>query len=467
MHPLSDGKRRLAKTGMLAAACLVAALFSVGSGAAAPPTGDRIFYTKEKNFLIPFTPEPGSAGIQQVLLYVSDDLGKSYRHHTSTGPTGENFKFAAPGDGWYWFAVQTKDSAGRFFPPNVNLVPPGLKVCVDTVPPLVYVKQVATNEAAAAFEWDVREDNPDLFSLRADYRAVGSRDWVKLEIPPRLSERYFAWNPAVKGPWEVRVQLTDKAGNLGEQTATIASAGTYRPEPMGTGTPPPNPGRASIMVNSLQIHLNYTVDTVGKSKLSTVQIWYTKDDGKTWQLYPKEAPREGGCDVTMAHEGVWGFWVVPVSGVGLSDPPRPGTPPQVTVEIDTTKPVVILRGPPVVGTGADVNKVTIRYQATDKNLAATPIRIQWAIDGDPNGKWTDVAINLPNDGFYVWTVPDEVPAQFHLRVSAIDLAGNVGFKATTELVNVDPVKPKATITDVRVGTPGGTAPPMAPSPPPP
>ena len=457
MQPLSDCKRWLA--------CLVVAVLAPSLSSAAPPTGDRIFYTKERSFWIPFKPEPGSTGIQQVLLYVSDDLGRSYKYHSSSGPTGQNFKFTAPGDGWFWFAVQTQDTTGRSSPPNVNVVPPGLKVCVDTLPPVVYVKQVATNEAPAAFEWDIREDNPDLLSLRADYRTVGATDWLRLELPPRLTGQY-PWNPTVKGPWEVRLQMRDKAGNLGEQTTTVAAAAAYRPDP--TGTPAPSSLRANIIrVNSRQIQLNYKVDVVGKSDISTVEIHVSEDDGRSWKALPKKAPKQGPFTVEVAREGVYGFYVVPVSGVGLSDPPGPGTPPQVTVEVDLTKPAVSFLGVPLVGTGADINKVTIRYQAVDKNFGPRPIRILWRDTKVPPSEWAEVASNLPNDGVYIWSVPDNVPAQFHIKVEALDLAGNLGIALTLKPVNVDPIKPRASIIDVQaVKQPtAAPAPPMSEPPP--
>ena len=449
MHPLSDGKRWLTKAGVLALACLAAVVLSAESRAAAP-TGDRIYYTNQRTFLIPFTPEPGSTGIQQVLLHVSTDDGRTYKLHATGGPAEKSFKFSAVADGWYWFAVQTQDTAGRFFPPNINLVPPGLKVYVDTLPPAVYLKQLATTEAAAAIEWDIREDNPDLFTLRADYRAVGSRDWIPLQIPPRL-QGHFPWNPTVKGPWEVRLQMRDKAGNLGEQTTTV-TAGAWRPDSTTT-TAPPAPRGNVIMVNSRQIQLNYKVDNVGKSDVSTVQIWITENEGRTWTKFPKEATRDGPFSVQVTKEGLYGFFVVPVSGVGLSDPPLAGTPPQVSVEVDLTNPVITLLGAPLVGSGADINKVTIRYQATDKNFGATPIKIHWRDAKVPSAEWQEVASNLTNEGFYTWTVPESVPAQFHIKVEAVDLAGNVGQATTLVPVNVDPIKPRATITGVEAVKP--------------
>jgi hypothetical protein len=447
MHPRWGGNRGRSNARGLALAWVAVLLPALVPRAARalPPTGDRIFYIKERSFLIPAVPDPGATGVQEVLLYVSEDNGRSYKFHASSNRLDEKFKFVAPGDGWYWFAVQTKDAAGRLFPPNLYAVPPGLKVCVDTLPPVIYVKQVATTEAAAAFEWDVREDNPDLLSLRADYRSTGDRDWLPLQIPPRLAGQ-FPWNPTGKGPWEVRLQMRDKAGNLGEQVTTIAAAGS-RPD---AGPAPPSPPRSNfVRVNSKQIQLNYKVDVVGKSDISTVEIWRTEDDGRTWKADVTNAPKQGPFTVTAPREGIFGFYVVPVSGVGLSEPPVNGTPPQVTVEVDLTPPVVNLLGPPLVGTGADLNKVTIRYQAADKNFGPTPIKILWRDAKVPSSEWAEVASNLTNEGFYVWNVPDSVPAhQFFIKVEAVDLAGNVGSAVTPVSVKVDPIKPKASIIGV-------------------
>jgi hypothetical protein len=443
----------------------LATAFTPDNSSAAPPTGEQIYYTNQRVFLIPFTPGPDSANLSQVLLYVSEDLGKGYKLFSTNSPTDPKFRFTAPGDGWYWFAVQTKDTAGRFSPPNVNAVAPGLKVCVDTLPPAIYVKQVGTSDAIAAFEWNIREDNPDLFTLRADYRAMGTQDWSPLQIPPRLVGQ-FPWNPATKGPWEVRVQMRDKAGNQGEQTTTV-TAGAWRPDTpgTGTGTPPPNPGRGNvIMVNSRSIQLDYQVNLEGKSGTTHAEIYITENDGRTWAPHVNKAPRKGPHTVQVKGEGVYGFYIAPVSGVGLSDPPVMGTLPQVSVEVDTTPPSVKLVGAPLVGTGTELNRVTIKYLATDKNLAARPIRILWTEDASlPNAEWKPVeSTTLPNEGVYTWTVPESVPAQFYVKVEATDTAGNVGTTQMPPLVKVDPIKPRAEITGVKVGNPVTASPPSPP-----
>src|SRR5436309_3115357 len=118
---------------VLAALCLGPAPTAVRS----QEGGNNSFYTRQRAFLIPFQIDPGQRGIQQVLLHVSEDFGKTYQHVANAGPTDRSFRFQAGHDGWYWFTVQTQDQEGRSYPPNLNLVPPGLKVCVDTQAPVV------------------------------------------------------------------------------------------------------------------------------------------------------------------------------------------------------------------------------------------------------------------------------------------------------------------------------------------
>ena len=56
------------------------------------------------------------------------------------------FLFHAAHQGWYWFIVQAQYLDGRNVPPDLNTVQPGLKVCVDTIPPAVALKQVQPRE---------------------------------------------------------------------------------------------------------------------------------------------------------------------------------------------------------------------------------------------------------------------------------------------------------------------------------
>ena len=51
----------------------------------------------------------------------------------------------------------------------------------------------------------------------------------------------------------------------------------------------------------------------------------------------------------------------------------------------------------------------------------------------------------------MWTLPEGVPYQFHVRVEAVDQAGNVGEAVTESLVKVDLALPKVRILNVEPG----------------
>ena len=159
----------------------------------------------------------------------------------------------------------------------------------------------------------------------------------------------------------------------------------------------------------------------------------------------------------VSAEGLYGFTLLARSGVGLGErPPQIGDRPQVWVEVDLTKPVVQLQNI-LVGQGADKGKLFLHWKAYDKNLGSTPILLSYAEKQE--GPWLPICERkLPNTGKYVWVMPQGnppqgVPYQFHVRVEAVDLAGNVGAAVTQNLVRVDLLLPKATIINVEAGQP--------------
>jgi hypothetical protein len=453
-------RRRLGNARLGAAVILVAALLpavvdaqSSGQG----PAPDGIYYTNSRTFFIPFTLDKGGPAVKRVLLHVSEDYGKSYQESGSVGPTESSFKFQARQDGSYWFTVQTVDEYNRTYPANVNTAPNLLKVCVDTQPPLVSVKAITPREASSAIEWDLRDENLDLQTLRAEFRPAGGtdRDWQPLSLPSTMAGRYD-WNPAGSGPLEVRLQVKDKAGNLGKSSATVTPTGGRA----GAGTAPraPEPERGKILwVNSKRIRLNYQIDDQGPSGVKTVEIWYTDDPmARTWTKYPKEADPKAPIEIVVEREGRYGFYLVAKSGVDLGDPPpRAGDQPQIWVEVDTTAPVVRLTRTPEVGRGADKGNLTITWEANDKFLRRQPITLSYGETKD--GPWKAIAAGIDNSRRYVWRMPEGLPYKFFVKVEAIDEAGNVGSDVTYQAVAVDLSIPKVRVLSVEAAAGAGTA----------
>ena len=295
-------------------------------------------------------------------------------------------------------------------------------------------------------EWDIRDDNSgtDLTTLRADYRAGGvpAAPWIELPAQ-QLANGQHAWTPAGNAhQYEVRVQVRDKAGNVGEGLITLTATGAARATSGGPAGAAPEPMQNVVkMVNKKRIQFNFKIDDVGPSKVKSVEVWWTKERG-IWQKYEKEFPPDAPFEIEVAGEGRYGFTLVAVSGVGHAEArPQAADPPQVWVEVDLTPPAVQLIGVDV-GSGVEKGTVTIRWRASDKFMAAQPITLSY---GTADGQWTTIAASIANDGRYVWRMPEGLPYQFPIRVEAIDQAGNVGSDKTQKDVIVDLSIPKARV----------------------
>ena len=432
-----------------------------GQGAIQPET----IYANKRQINIPFTPDPAEAHrIKQVQLYYSTDQGRHWNLGATAAPEQRKLNFIAEGDGLYYFAVQTTDLQNRNYPDRLEALVPVLRIAFDTTPPIVNLKPLAARGNEVGVAWDVRDDNFDTTKANAielEYRAVGVGGWQPLFRLPGASQHY--WAPGTTATLEVRVRVRDLAGNVTEATTQVSLGNTggmgnpqFHP---GDGQDNSGPGTAldpeRRFLNSKRITLNYKITEQGPSGISGIDLWFTRD-GRGWSKFqlPKNAVGDatfnGPLSFEVDGEGIYGFTLVPKSGVGLSQPPpQIGEKPQVWIEVDLTRPVVELQSV-LVGQGEYKGKLSISWSARDKNLGKTPITLSYAVA--PTGPWMTFAKDLPNSGRYVWTMPGgDFPWQFYLKVEAVDRAGNVGEAITPGLVKVDLQQPKAQITDVQPG----------------
>jgi hypothetical protein len=228
------------------------------------------------------------------------------------------------------------------------------------------------------------------------------------------------------------------------------------PSPTVSSTRPAAAQLPSLQViNSTQVTLEYEVGKFGPSGVGSVEVYLTRDDGATWQRFAADqevkippSPEPGGpaasirrpITVELPGEGVYGFYLVVRSGAGLGKPPpQNGDPPQMRIEVDTTRPVAQLFAPEPVAGRRDA--LILNWTASDRNLASTPITLQWA--ERQGGPWETIGADLPNSGHHTWKLPPNLPYRVFLRLSARDTAGNLGIAETREPVLVDLSEPDA------------------------
>jgi hypothetical protein len=219
------------------------------------------------------------------------------------------------------------------------------------------------------------------------------------------------------------------------------------------------------LVNTKRITLNFEVKDVGASGLAGVDLWYTQD-GKEWKKH--EAPTKAQAYVVeVDEEGIYGFTLVARSGIGLGqEPPGAGDQPQVWVIVDLTPPEILLADPAYKGKSKDPvhwqgekgaarkpaatpdkdSCVTLRWQATDKNLGRQPVTLFYSVR--PEGPWQVIASNLPAIGSYKWDVTETMPPKVYVKAEAADMAGNLGKAISIRPIMLDNSTPIVRIRSV-------------------
>jgi hypothetical protein len=211
-----------------------------------------------------------------------------------------------------------------------------------------------------------------------------------------------------------------------------------------TGLPP----TAKLnMINSRIFELEYDLESVGPSGVKQIELWGTRDGGRTWTRFAVDQSKRSPLVVTVPEAGIYGFRLVVESGAGRSDsPPQSGDPPKIWIGVDLTKPTVRITSA-AQGSDADANNLNISWQASDNMmLAARPISLSFS--EAPGGPWIPMASGLANTGHYSWPIDNNTPSRIYLRIEARDEAGNIGVYETTQPIAVDQMVPKARIRDV-------------------
>jgi hypothetical protein len=224
-----------------------------------------------------------------------------------------------------------------------------------------------------------------------------------------------------------------------------APAHAAPPGGSSTGATPPA-GERPRMVNSKTFDLDYEVEGVGPSGIAKVELWGTRDGGRTWTSYGVSKDNRSPIRANVEGEGLYGFRITVQSGNGLGGSrPHSGDAPDMWVMVDLTKPVVRLIDA-TAGDGPNSGALLIRWQASDAALAARPITILFS--DRPGGQWSIIAAGLENTGQYAWRPDSRAPDQIYLRIEARDEAGNIGVFQMAQPIAVDRIRPKARIRGV-------------------
>ncbi|MBN2578052.1 MAG: hypothetical protein JXB10_03595 [Pirellulales bacterium] len=476
--------------------------------ASAAPLPEPIV-TRQTMFFIPFRVEEEKDAARQpeeVQLFVSHDRGAHWNSYAKAPASRRQIPFKTATDAEYWFALQTRDRSGRLRPEQITV--PGLRVVVDTQPPRVDLTAKADPAGQITIEWTLTDPHLQPEGLTLQGRNSADGPWQTITLSPQNAQVRFMgatesgrvtwWPPPGGTELQLRAEASDAAGNKAVEHAQIhldsnhgtgtaanpASKGDnpifasqksgQSPNPAdgvlpGAINPPIGnryssseaapidssfsylpPGERVRMVNTRLFELDYDVEAVGPSGIGRVELWGTRNGGRTWQSFGVDNDTRSPLSVDVDGEGLYGFRIVLTNGVGLSTgPPQTGELPAVWIGVDTTKPIARLLGAEL-GAGTNDGKLIITWKAEDTMPAARPITLSFS--PQPGGPWTPIAAGLENTGRYAWILDSRLPPQVYLRLEVRDEAGNLTVVDHPDPVPLDRSRPTAKILDVRPKT---------------
>jgi hypothetical protein len=204
------------------------------------------------------------------------------------------------------------------------------------------------------------------------------------------------------------------------------------------------------MVASPAFELEYEIESVGPSGVGKVELWGTRDGGRTWSDYAVDEDKRSPMPVSVEGEGIYGFRILVQSGTGFGGrPPVEGDLPDVWIGVDLTKPACQITGSEVSATGTEL---VIYWEAADEALDPRPVTLLFSESA--SGPWTPLASGLENTGNYQWSLDSRVPPRVFLRIEVRDEAGNTGSHVLADAVTLDRNRPQGKIRGVRaINTP--------------
>jgi hypothetical protein len=245
-------------------------------------------------------------------------------------------------------------------------------------------------------------------------------------------------------PWE---SASDAAGSAAPAGPSAAAAGELDPWLWLSGPEVTLPRDITPkLVNSRTFVLEYELEDVGPWGVAKVELWGTRDGGRTWRNYATDDDHASPMHVTVGEAGLYGFRIVVSAGGGVGGfPPQPGERPELWVGVDLHRPEIELTGAEP-GSGELAGHLLLRWWADDDNLERRPIGLFYS--SRPVGPWTAIATNLANTGEYPWRLERHLPPRVHLRLEARDTAGNLAAYQTYEPVSIELPPPSGRIQSV-------------------
>ncbi len=187
------------------------------------------------------------------------------------------------------------------------------------------------------------------------------------------------------------------------------------------------------VTKSHRFNLDYEISDAGESGVARVELWITRDEGRSWSAFGVDTDHQSPFQVEVPSEGKFGFRLLIHNGRGASSrPPQPGEVADLWVAIDSSPPEGVVRSAQFTERPSG-KQLNVSWDVVDANLGATPIQLSYS--DLPDGPWMPLERPVANTGRHDWLLDFRLPPEIYLKLSVQDLAGNMA-----EILYDQPVK---------------------------
>lgn len=203
----------------------------------------------------------------------------------------------------------------------------------------------------------------------------------------------------------------------------MAALGSAQTQPLGACAESRTQGDVEVL-SSPAVSVSFRT-APNSPNVTGVDLWITNDRGATWKKHVENAPPDRPLRFDTAADGEYGLYLILRNSAGSSAaPPSPGTVPQKTVLLDRQAPLVQILSARKDADFAINRDVHLRWIAQDRNLPPRPVWLHYRTA--ETKAWRLICDSLEAEGSYRWTVPEGLTGRIEIKITAKDLAGNIG-----------------------------------------
>jgi len=348
----------------------------------------------------------------------------------------------APNEGhWRLYFLKTLNS-DKAMPVPTAATPTKVEFIIDRTPPTVAIdfptpKTKLRGGQKYTVKWTATDPHLKTtpVTLRWSRDGKGSYELIAENLPNTGS---YEWTVPkdMTTAGQLQVQVLDKAGNLGSTESTSLLVDSVNPSGRVTG--PAISAKADL-------NLDLQIADIGPAGLSAARLWVSQDDGTSWAEGPFIAEPFKTVAWKANADGKFRLAVVATDAAGNSNAaPKGKSDDQFVLTVDTSAPTILLSSPIGIVEAQkaagnrrafkDGDRVAVPFTIKEANLDPASVAVYIQTDGV---KWTKLGDKLPADAAFRFEIPATATKTAKIKVTAADLAGNVGEVVATDTFQID------------------------------